>query len=1431
MKTKLLLLLLLANFSIYAQTTAIPDINFEKELIRRGIDSGPVDGQVLTSKISGLISLDVSDSSISDLTGIQAFKDLEILNCSSNLLTSLDVSQNRYLSTLNCSRNAITALNLSQNSDLSYLTSSYNKLTTLSLTSNPKLKRVQTDNNLLTSLVVSSATLLNELNCDKNSLSALDLNANTALKLLSFTQNKITAIDLSQNVLLTDITCWQNKLTALDVSRNTKLVSLYCEDNKIAKLDLSKNTDLVDFACSNNSLTELNLKNGNNTKINKNQLNLTSNPGLTCIKVDNPSYSNSTWIAFSKDSGATYNTECESYTLIPDPNFEQKLIDAGIDSGVIDGRVLTSKAAAATSLYITRSSISDLTGIEDFTALTSLNCATNNLTSVNLSKNTKLTSLTIGSNKLTNLDVSNNVLLEDLDCQNNKLSSLNVSKNTLLTYLNASKNEITSLDVSLNTVLNHLTVNTNKLTSLNVDKNLALNSINCGGNQLTSLNVDKNLALKSLWCGSNKLTGLNIDKNLDLSDLNCGNNQIMALNVNNNTKLVYLICHYNKITSLNVSSNILLDQLMCHYNELTSLDVSNNPQLTILDCLYNKITSLDISKNPKIYEVACEYNNLSYLNLKNGNNSNFDLNFSNFVGNPNLTCILVDDVAYANSKWANKKDATATYNVDCSVYTLIPDVNFENALIAKGLDSGTPDGKVLTSNISSVTTIDLYFSNINDLTGIQDFRALKSLSCMSNKLSTIDLSKNIALTYLNAGYNNLTSLDLSTNINLENLSISYNSLTTLDVSKNINLEYFVCSSNSISDLNLSKNIKLSLFWCKSNKLSSLDLSKNVALSSLICSDNKLLTNVNLKNGNNLSITSNIYSIDFTENPVLSCIIVDSALRANEKWSAFKDPTSSYSSFDCSLVTAIPDPAFEDKLIALQIDTDGKNGSVLNSSISNITSLNVSSSSIKDLTGIEGFTSLSSLNCSKNLITSLNLSKNKDLTLIDSSQNPSLQVLNLKNGNNINFSINSNFTSNPNLTCIEVDSSIYSETNWSSLKDVTASYTEDCNAYTLIPDSNFEEKLIALEIDKDGKNGKVKTESLKKVTTLNLESLDISDLTGIEDCINLLYLNCNYNKLSTINVSNNKLLRVLSLYDNKLTSLNVTSNPEMFNLTFGKNQVSTIDLSQNTKLHSLTADSNLLSSIDFSANPDLESIYCGQNNLTTLNVSNLSNLKQLNCIYTNISKLDVRSNPKLENLYFNDAKLTSLDLSKNPLLKRVNLSRNELTTLDLSQNPLLELIFIEFNPITTLNVQNGNNKNFILPSTSGKKESNPDVTSFLRNLKLSCIQVDDVAFSNAKWSHIKESATSYSSKCTLGTEDSVLNKAVVYPTQTKGEVYINNISLEKATVYNSLGQLVKSFTLSASNTENTINLYGLPKGIYYVYLINGNAASAKKIIVE
>ena len=178
---------------------------------------------------------------------------------------------------------------------------------------------------------------------------------------------------------------------------------------------------------------------------------------------------------------------------------------------------------AVESINCADKGISDLTGISHFTALETLNCF---------------------DNQLTSLDVSKNTALIYLDCYGNQLTSLDVSKNTALTYLDCGRNQLTSLDVS---------------------KDTALTELDCRSNQLTKLDVSKNTALTTLYCWDNQLTKLDVSKNTALTDLACYNNQLTSLDVSKNTALTYLDCDNNQLTSLDIS-NTNTDNLTCRDN-------------------------------------------------------------------------------------------------------------------------------------------------------------------------------------------------------------------------------------------------------------------------------------------------------------------------------------------------------------------------------------------------------------------------------------------------------------------------------------------------------------------------------------------------------------------------------------------------------------------------------------------------------------------------------------------------------------------------------------------------------------------------------------------------------------------------------------------------------------------------------------------------
>ena len=139
--------------------------------------------------------------------------------------------------------------------------------------------------------------------------------------------------------------------------------------------------------------------------------------------------------------------------------------------------------------------------------------------------------------------------------------------------------------------------------------------------------------------------------------------------------------------------------------------------------------------------------------------------------------------------------------------TMIPDANFEQALINLGYDTGTPNGSVPTANIGTLTFLDVSSQNISDLTGIEDFTNLTWLECDDNQLTILNVSQNI-IDFLYCENNNLTSLDVSYLTDLYVLSCFNNQLTSLDVSQNTYLASLNCYGNQFMSLDVSNNSDL-----------------------------------------------------------------------------------------------------------------------------------------------------------------------------------------------------------------------------------------------------------------------------------------------------------------------------------------------------------------------------------------------------------------------------------------------------------------------------------------------------------------------------------------------------------------------------------------------------------------------------------------------
>lgn len=358
------------------------------------------------------------------------------------------------------------------------------------------------------------------------------------------------------------------------------------------------------------------------------------------------------------------------FTSIPDANFEQQLILQGIDSdGLVNGQMLTVDAIGVTNLHITNVSVADLTGIEIFTDLDTLNCYNNNITNLDLSNNTGIEFFVCSKNPLgnsLNTTLSQLPNLTYLACAQNNLSYLDLSNNPTLEYVYCRKNQLSSINLSNNSNLKSLECQENQLLNLNISNNINLEHFDCYSNNLTSLDVSNNLDLEYLNCSHNTLTGIDVSNNINLEFLGCVSIQTNNLDVSNNPNLDLLSCGYNQITSLDVSNNLALTQLYCGFNQLTTLDVSVHDSLESFVCNSNQLSSLFLSNTvPNLSYFLCDNNNLIQLNLMGISTTNLSSIFMN--GNQtNMTICAHPTAVYLNqNSWV--KDPSAYYSQDCSL--------------------------------------------------------------------------------------------------------------------------------------------------------------------------------------------------------------------------------------------------------------------------------------------------------------------------------------------------------------------------------------------------------------------------------------------------------------------------------------------------------------------------------------------------------------------------------------------------------------------------------------------------------------------------------------------------------------------------------------------------------------------------------------------
>ena len=396
--------------------TYVPDDVFESWMINKGYDD-VLDDYVLTERLRYVReTLELKNLNISDLTGIEAFKSIDIIKITNLKVTTIDLS----------------------------LIKDY--LYTFQIYDNPNLESIILDD------------LVN------TRLQYLYISRNPKLKQISSLRKmSLTSIDFVDNPKL------ESLILPSGLGRLTG-VSIYNTDPLIPGI-LSSIDFKTDNFNTNTSIQTLNLKNNNLSDNDFTWMNgdsqalyIGGNPLITCVKINSFLYQNSSFNVGIDHKTQYITDDCsKDITIVSDDNFEQILIDLGYDD-IKDNGVSTQSLKTITTLNMPDKGISDLTGLEAMTALKELYIEKNNINNTysydnstynfDFSKNTELEVLSMWSIDLYNgiLDLSKNTKLKTLNIQNNTSWSvrggLDVSMLTNLTTFDATGLAVGCIKVS-----------------------------------------------------------------------------------------------------------------------------------------------------------------------------------------------------------------------------------------------------------------------------------------------------------------------------------------------------------------------------------------------------------------------------------------------------------------------------------------------------------------------------------------------------------------------------------------------------------------------------------------------------------------------------------------------------------------------------------------------------------------------------------------------------------------------------------------------------------------------------------------------------------------------------------------------------------------------------------------------------------------------
>ena len=460
--------------------------------------------------------------------------------------------------------------------------------------------------------------------------------------------------------------------------------------------------------------------------------------------------------------------------------------------------------------------------------------AGNNLSKIDLSKNTALTSLELAGNNLSKIDLSKNAALTYLNLGWNNISNIDLSKNTELIGLGLDKNNLSKIDLSKNTALTGLILSDNEVSNIDLSKNTELTKLDLEHNSLSSIKLYDNFNISELK---------NAIKNQKTyqTNLDFGSNRIIKLTKD------YKYYYSDKIViPSEVDIQTFIDNL--GLQNLTSKVFNNDEEVSSGKVKENYILKLyyedkAIDSVPIIiFENSAFDDKVFYKAVVDAYNSE---NKTSLPYTTNLTdeqLKSIKSVSYNGNKKSDSEKIKSTKGIE--KLTSLKDLNLSNNNISN----------IDLSKNTSLKDLNLSNNNISNI-DLSKNTSLTELNLAANNISNIVLSKNTKLIGLGLDKNNISNIDLSKNTELIELGLYDNNISKIDLSKNTALTDLDLGYNNLSSIDLSKNTSLTKLYINKNKISSIDLSKNTKLTILDLNDNPLKLNTYVKENGTLTSSS------------------------------------------------------------------------------------------------------------------------------------------------------------------------------------------------------------------------------------------------------------------------------------------------------------------------------------------------------------------------------------------------------------------------------------------------------------------------------------------------------------------------------------------------------------------------------------------------